>query len=348
MPGMLLADVISKGASHRDLSDEIALAESETYVLTSALPKTSQENANVLMEWPIDKLDDPKDAATIEKDFTEFAAPFANYGLLQNRTQYNVRGPYLIGHRADSSQNLAGYKRKVAQALAKAIREHKRDVEILLSSEQEAQVGTGSDITPDKTRCVGKFISSSAQAVYPVPTAHLTPSASIYSGALSSLTERGTSNSLQSILGSMYGVAQNRVTRTAFVGKNLKALVSDFNLTPALPSNTAVVRRVNTSEETKINVNVEMYSNDVGSVELVTTPFNNWTFNADKTVTDPGATQNGYGYILNLQNWELFYRKTPRARALPDLGAGERFVIESELGLKCKNPRGEGKIAVTS
>ena len=347
MAGLLLADVIAKGASARDLSDDIALVEAESYPLTSAIPKTTQDNANVLMEWPVDKLDAPKDAATIEKDFTEFAAPFQNFGLLQNRTQYCVRGPYLIGHRADGSQNLAGYKRKVAQALAKGVREHKRDLEILVSSEQEAQVGNGTDVTPDKSRMIGKYISATAQSVYPVPDAHLVPSASIYSGTLSALTERGTSGSVQSVFGSMYGVVQNRITRTLVVGKDLKAKFSDFNLTPALPSNTAVARRIE-GDPAKIDVNVEVYSNDTGMAELLVTPFLNWTFNSDKTVTDPGAASANYGYALDLSNWNLFFKKRPQARPLPDLGAGERFVVESELGLKCLNPRGEGAFKITS
>ena len=54
MAGLLLADVIAKGASARDLSDDIALVEAESYPLTSAIPKTTQDNANVLMEWPVE------------------------------------------------------------------------------------------------------------------------------------------------------------------------------------------------------------------------------------------------------------------------------------------------------
>lgn len=344
MAGLLLQDIIDKAASHRDLRDNLSLLEStKTPIISSLLPRDEQTNANMLMEWPADKLNAPRDMAAVEKDFTTFGQQFQNYGLLTNRVQYNANTPVLLGHMAVDNQNLAGIKQKVAAAITRDLAEHKISLEVWALSTQVAAVGDGTDPNPDKSHAIGSFISSSAQSVYPVPAAHRTPSASIYASTLTLLTERGATSSVEAVTGSIFDVTRTTNTRTVPLGKRLKAWFTDRCFTVPGVTTTAAIRR---GEESRtLDINVTTYSNDTGTLELMLTPYINWAYTDGVAASQ--ATSPLTGYILDLSMWGLTMLQAPKARRLPDLGAGERFVTESKIGLVAKAPRGDGAFRVT-
>jgi hypothetical protein len=186
---------------------------------------------------------------------------------------------------------------------------------------------------------MGNWILATAQTVSPVPAAHLTPSASIYTDTIANLTE----NSLDAVLTSQYQVTGKMKTRTLVCGTTFKAAFKGFIKSQFGSANVASSVRVFNQDGTskKIVNTVDVYVGDYGTYELIPSLYLNYN-----TTTALGDIRRAYA--LDMDRWELAFVHPLKKKPLPDNGGGERWMLHTKLTLKCLNPRDQAAFKSTS
>jgi hypothetical protein len=337
MPGVLAQDIVG---SRRDISDVVTMVDAKGTPFSSMVPKDSQVYENLLMEWPVDAEETPGENAVIEAtDVTDFSNPNANYGVLNNRMQW-MRRTAMVGKLAQNAQNQAGVKDKKARAIAKKIKQLKRDMEIRFCGDTEMVVGTGA--VANRTRGIGVWIQNGAQTVNPVPAAYRTPSASISTTATASITDA----IVQAVMTSQYGQTGVKKTYSTFCGTTFKGVFKNLQQTQF--GSTNVSSSIRTYEQDgaskKIVATVDIYEGDFGTYELIPSL---WLAYAEDG-TSVAATTACRAYALDMDMWAVRNNQMPQVMPLPDLGGGPRFQVDAITGLVCWSPLGEGKFASTS
>jgi hypothetical protein len=188
---------------------------------------------------------------------------------------------------------------------------------------------------------LGDWIKSSAQTVLPVPTAFLTPSASIDSTATASLTESLVKGVLESVF-TQYGKSQDL---DLVCGTALKKAFTGFTQTSSGSTNTQVNLRTFNQDisEKKITSNILVYEGDFNTVRLHTS-----LLLAQTGTSSPSNTGKARGYVLAMDRLALSWGWQPKVTPLAADGSGPRAMIEAVIGLVCKNPNVLGKFAATS
>lgn len=307
-------------SNREDLLDVLTiLAPEETPVLSMA-PK-SRASAT-FVEWTVDSLAAPVTTGVAEgADVTTFTDKFANRARLGNYVQ-KFRRDYMVSDLQQAVDSVG--PAKVAQAEAKAVREIKRDIEATLLSNNDRSVEDGAGTTYG-LRGLGDWIDSSGPS--DVPAAYRTPSGSIY--ASNAFTETVFNNLITSI----YRVngATNNLTLVADTA--LRRAISDFARLSA--STDYSVRKVNYNGETAdIKLSVSRYESDHGMVDIV-------NMNPDCA---PDTTNKDTGYFINPDYIGVAELISLGSTRLPNLGGGERGLVDWTGTLCVKHPGAFGKI----
>lgn len=306
------------------LADFITTVDAKDKPLLAMLPK-SRELTNMLSSWQADaypalNLDGVADGV----DVTSYENAAANRALISTYCQ-KKRRTAMVGDEAENVSNVAGAKAgEFARALTRQTEQLSRDIEAVLGSDNDNQAETGI-ATPYKTRGLGSWISSSAQSTLPVPTAFLTPAASIDSTAMASLTEALFRGVLKSLF-QEHGKSQDL---TGVVGTALKEAITGFTQFQSSSTNTYGTIRVYNNELAggKITNNVTAYQGDFNLVNLHVS-----LLLGQGTASAPTRR----GYILPLDMLELRWNRMPRIKQLPDLGGGPRALVDAIFGLVAK------------
>lgn len=323
-------DTTNPGAAvsnREDLSDILTiLAPEETPVLSSA--SKSQANAT-FVEWTVDSLDAPSTAGTAEgADVTAFSDKFSGRARLGNYVQ-KFRRDYMVSDLQDAVESVG--PAKTAQAEAKALRELKRDIEATICStnDRSAEDGAG---TVYKLRGLGDWIDSSGPS--DVPADFRTPAASIH--AAGTFTETVLNNLITSI----YRVNGGSNNLTLVADTALRRVISDFaRLDPDGDAAGTSIRNVNYSgESAQIKLSVELYQSDHGVVSIV-------NMNPDCA---PDTTNKDTGYLMQPEYMSVAELIPTGSTRLPNLGGGERGIVDSTLTLCVKHPGAFGKITALS
>jgi hypothetical protein len=294
---------------------------------------------NSFVEWPLDKHKDnlvqtatytsgvsdnlPIDGADIT------SADFENY---DDRTKCSVYLQYArrvpkVSRLANMTSDIAGvgYKKEMANSIAKALVAHKRDIEATLCSSQETAQETSS--APYQTRGLGKWISSSAQSTLPVPADFRTPTGSIKTVGASAAKEEDLRDILQSIYEQ---TGESDKTFYGLCGTQVKKTISNFTLFTPRTNNLVVSNR--DTDEGRLSAAVDIIESDFGTITL---NLSSWLENDARS---SGAFDAGVGqktlFILNMAQLEACYAEETSVRELPDLGGGPRSIIESVFSLK--------------
>jgi hypothetical protein len=242
-----------------------------------------------------------------------------------------------ISRLSQDVSNTAGVNDELARDITKKLKEMATDMEANYLEdwdcrEDDHQLGYLS-------RAVGSWVSSSAQALYPVPAAFLTPAASISSTGSGSAVE----NTMRDLLQSINLTCKSRETITGFVGFGLKRMFSDFQF--FIPSSSSAVQSANTfSMQTKDKTlirSVDRYEGDGAPLELV---LNYWLANVNGTA----AMQKFRGYFLHQSKWAMRWNSKPKVYRPEFKGGSYEAAMDCIAMLVCKNPQGEGKYAPTS
>ena len=316
-------------SNREDLSDVLTILAPEETPVLSSLSKTRA--SGTFHEWTVDSLADPSTAGVAEgADVTSFTDQFSGRARLGNYIQ-KFRRDYMVSDLQEAVESVG--PAKVAQAEAKAVRELKRDVEATLLSSNDRAVEDGAG-TVYKLRGLGDWIDSSGPS--DVPSAFRTPSDSIH--ASSAFTE----TSMNNIITSIYRVSGTTNSLTLIADTALRRIISDFarlgELGTAGNGNSSI-RDVNyNGEVAQIKLSVELYQSDHGIVSIV-------NMNPDCA---PDTSAKDTGYFVNPEYAGIGELIPMGSSRVPNLGGGERGIVDCALTLAVYHPGAHGKITAIS
>jgi len=328
----------SQSLKRESLADLLTVVDRHATPFLSSVKRGSAPR-NSLLEWGVDKhklnlvqtatytagISDsiPLDGVDTSNSDHE---TYDNREKCATYVQYLRRMPK-VSRLANMTSDVAGvgYRKEMAESIAKALVAHKRDIESTLCSSQEAAQETSS--APYQTRGLGKWIASSAASVLPVPTDFLTPSNSIVSKGSASFAEEDLRGVMQSIY------EQTGETDKAFTGlcgTNVKKVISEFTLFSPRSDNLVVSNR--DADNNRLETAVDIIESDFGTISLKLSSFLEQDARTAGSY-DASAGQNTM-FILNMSQLEVAFAEETSVRELPDLGGGARSLIESVFAQK--------------
>jgi len=316
----------------QEISEKIFNVESDKTPFLSLLKKGPTPN-QMLMSWQGYVF--PAVASTGILDGTPSTLRNSVARVLVEGCAQHFRREWGVTTLADLT-NVAGVGRnEVGWQRAQAMILLKRMIEQQLLSADDCAVESGD--TPWTTRGVFSWLSNSAQSTKPVDSTLRNASGAIYTGALASLTE----SAFRDVLEAAYGETREPVSLDGFVGTDLKAALDDFtNIYPVASTTSQPRTAYHVMDNNSYQSKVEWLRFSVGDVRLHLNPFLAYT-------TSTGAAS-AYspksGAFLNMDMWELAWLKSPANTNLAADGSGVNGFIDAVAGLKCFNPRGQGKV----
>ena len=316
-----------------DLSDVISVVDAKNTPFISTARKGSDiTNANVY-SFQADKYNDPSfDGVLSNADVSTFDDPSKNRALLSARAQ-KYRRTVLVDDFAQNASDVAGIGRKklLADGIAKAMVEIKRDMESSFCSGRESQAQAGTN--PYRTRGLFSWVASAAQSDLPVPADYRTPSASINTSAVGSVTEAD----VQTLLQSIYSQSGQVDEMVLLCGPSLKRQFTSFTrFSTGATSNALSIRTFNQSADSKRIISaINFFEGDFGSLRLVNSLF----LRKDSSAT----AQEGSGLVLDMDKCEVRFARRPRMMELQNEGGGERALIDAIASVTCLSPQGMGK-----
>jgi hypothetical protein len=259
----------------------------------------------------------------------------ANRALVQNYVQI-FRRSVRVSTLAQEISNIAGVGSggELANSIAKAVVEIKRDIELSILSANDARLDDGSDSY--LTKGLATWISTSGGSVLQVPAAFRTPAASIESTQTTSNIE---DSHVQDVLSSIFGQTGSTKNFVMPVGRTLRRAFTD-RLTGTRSvtdsSNQIAATQVRTFSPQKgktVTMSVDTFDGDFGVIALANSNFM------------PAATD---GHVLDMSGIELRYGSLPQVTKLPNAGGGEARMIEAIAALIVYNPLAHGKFDLGS
>tara|TARA_R110001599_G_scaffold354_6_gene1552 strand:- start:2283 stop:3296 length:1014 start_codon:yes stop_codon:yes gene_type:complete len=317
-------------SNREDLTDVLTiLAPEETPILSSASKKKASATDT---EWTVDVLSAPNTDGLVEgADVTTFTDQFEGRARMGNFTQ-KFRRDYKVSELQEAVDSVG--PAKIAQAEAKAIRELKRDVEKTLCSANPKQQAAAA--TPYKMNGLAAYIDSAPAAAIGVPTGFETPATSIYTQAEDTAVAFNET-AFNDLITSVFEVNGSVNNLSLVANTGLRRTVSDFARLATTAGETSI-RDVNyEGGSAQIKLSVELYQSDHGIVSII---------NGNPVcMPDFGtATNKGSGFLVNPEYYgvhELIPMGTSR---LPNLGGGERGIVDCALTLGVYHPQAHGLI----
>src|SRR5580693_1718956 len=248
---------LNQVGKREDLSDLIAIADMKETPLTTAIPKSAAAT-NTHFEWQLDNYLVPNIGGVIDgvdANASNYENEVANRARVGGYVQKMWRVPAV----SDFSENISdvagiGKEEEMANCVAKAIEELKRDIEATCCSDQSAQLQTGS--VPYLTRALGPWINTgtvtlaaggttasltAVDTTLPIPAAYQTPSASILAGVSNTaLTEA----MVQTLFASVFNQTGRQGEFYGLVAPNIKLAFTAFSLYQPQSSTSLPVRRI--------------------------------------------------------------------------------------------------------
>lgn len=323
---MAQATTYNIASNREDVLQGLTRIEPEVTPMFSMLKKGKAPAASYT-EWVVDDLDDPDLTAQDEgADVTSYENPGVNRARLGNYVMRMQRS-WTVSD-LEVKVDDAAVSNQVAEAKAKKLLEHRRDMASWIGSDSDMDAGS-----PAKARGLGSWISNSAQSTNPVPAAYRTPANSIDATAAASFDE----SKVNGVLESIYQQTGSLNNFKLFCGTSLKKEFSDFSRTGAANG----VFRVNQDvESNKITKNVLVYESDFGSVDIIPDLF---------LARDGNSTVQGMrGYVIDPSLVEVAFVDGPAHYEQADEGGGPRGYYKSWFTLRVKNPLGLGKFNATA
>lgn len=297
----------------------------------------SDKPVNVLYNYQAEKFAAPRDNSHVDgKPWVAFNAAAEGQGQLKALIQW-VDNTTSISKLTQDVTNKADTADILAKDIPKRLKEMSRDIEAAFGDDSDCREDNKN--TGYKTRSIGSWIASSAQGLYPVPAAFLTPAASIDATASASMTE----DKFRDVFESVARQTGTKAPLTAFMGPKAKRLFANFQF--YLPSSAAVQLTAGGFEQdgtsNTIVRGVDTYVSDYGPVDLV---LDWWLANLTGTTT----SQNYRTYFLHREMWEIRWNQKPKVYRPEFKGGSYEAAMDAILMLVCKNPQAEGKYAPTA
>lgn len=322
--------------NQEDWANYITTVEMRDTVFLDWLP-VGDKPVNVLFNYQADAYTAPRQNSHVDgQPWTNFKSAADSRGRLKALVQW-FDNTTSVSKLSEDVSNIAGVADELARDIPKRLKEMGTDMEANFLEDWDCR--EDNKVQGYLSRGVGSWISSSAQALYPVPAAFLTPAASISSTGSATATE----NTHRDIFQSIGLTTKGREVITAFVGPSLKRAYSDFQF--YLPSSastqaTGVTFNQQTKDRTIVR-SVDYYQSDFGPVELV---LNWWLAAVQGTLTQ----QKYRGYYLHQSRWQMRWNQKPKVYRPEFKGGSYEAAMDAIAMLVCLNPAGEGKYAPTT
>lgn len=326
MPAMTEAAQVGK---RQEILDDIFNIQPEATPVLSLLKKGAVPN-QMLATWQAEVYPDIASTPAVDGD------PVSTYNrvdrhLLQGYGHF-FRRSWAVTKLANLTNVAGAGKNEAARQMKAAMLLLKRMIEQQILSEDDTQADNGS--VGFRMRGMGSWLANSAQSVLPVPSAIRPASGTIYSSALSSLTE----STFRDLLETAYTARKAPLSLLGIVGIDLKAVIDDWTNVYPVSSSTSQPRttyRVD-GNQTLIN-NVTQVKFSVGEASLLISEF----IARDTTDGTVTATSRKKGYFVDPSMWDLGYMEKPANTNLPADGSGVRGFIDAVAILRCYNPLGQ-------
>jgi hypothetical protein len=316
------------------LSDYITITDAKEKPLL-AMIKKGERVINTLHRWQVDAYEAPATGGIV--DGTDIAS-YEN--AASNRKEVSVycqksRRSAMVSEMAEDISRVAGASEgEFARSIRKKLEELGRDIEATICSDNDTIADNGT--LAYKTRGLGQWIQNGAQALLPVDSAFRTPTASIDSTAMASLTEA----IFKDVLKSVYEQRGRGQDLALLCGTDLKKTITGFTQFASGTNEYASIKTYNQqAKDRSIISNVTSYEGDFNKVTIHPS-----LLLASGTSNAPTRR----GYVLDMSMLELNWNKHPQVNRLPDLDGGPRAVVKAIYALTVKNPLGLGKFAATS
>lgn len=335
MPAFVERDAVGL---RRDLSDALAVSDRKKTAYTSSLPK-GVAPTNTLTEWPVDRYPAPSvEGAVDEQPVQEYENINNVDAIISGRVQIKQRAFRLSRH-ADRTMDQAatGRKKAFAKAAAKCLVMVKRDWETIALGDGESRAGTGT--IGAKTRGMLKWAQATAQTDLPVDANYLTPSGSITTTAIASITDE----TITGVLQSMYDETGDAEMELVFtVGSTLRRKLSRLTSYDKDDSGFTIVRRFNQdAESAKVTMKVSVLDTDFGRVVIRPSSF----INASGDPTSAASKRLGLLHPMVDECARMRFAWDVTVRELSDDGGGRRALCESAAVIEVGNPKWLAKFA---
>lgn len=292
--------------NREDLSDVVyMISPTETPFLTMA---GRAKAANTLHEWTTDVLATAANNAQVEGD--DAAAGAVNPGTrINNRTQISRKVVRLSG--TQQAVNSAGNLYSMAKQMAKASAELKRDMEVALTQNTTAVVGSAS--VARQLRGLEGWIKTNnslgVSGAAPNPDTNTAPT----DGTQRALTE----SLVKSVLQQIWTAGGN--PDVIMVGGTQKQLFSTFN---------GGGTQMGDLDDKKLVAAVDVYVSDFGTHKVVPNRF-------QRART---------GFVLESEKWAVAYLRPFQTEALAKTGDSDAKQIVVEYTLEARNEAASGAI----
>jgi len=225
---------------------------------------------------------------------------------------------------------------QLAYEIPKALKEMATDMEVAFLEDYDCL--EDNKVTGYRTRGVGSWLASTAQAKYPVAAAYLLPAAS----TVATTTANRTEDELRVILQSIWEETKASEDIDAFGGSDVIKTLGNFQYRLPSSNSTAQSTFTRTLKDQTLNRTVRRYEGDFQNVSFLPEP---WLVKLSSAVAN---VQKGRCYLLHRSKWEVRWNQKPRVYKPEFKGGSYEAFMDCLAMLVCRNPRGEGKIAPTA
>jgi len=309
---------------------------SEQTPMTSRIKKEPQPKQK-LMEYQVETYPDVALSGVMDgQDVEQFESTPRE---MLHAVQQKFRQPWQVSDFSDVTEVAGLPKGERGRQRAVALTLLAFALEGRLLSNAESSYDNGAD-APNETRGAFKWLQTAAQTHLPVPE-NFRPSATIFSGALDTLTE----DQCEELISAAW---EDRRTSTAFfgvVGRKLKKHFDSWSVYTADKASHTQVRQFNNEQASKKVINcVDFLEFSTGTVQLHLSAY---LYLDEATGAKTDFTTRS-GMFLDMSKWALRYMRKPRMRDLEDRGGGPRGFSDTIGGLCCLNPLGQPAMHISA
>jgi hypothetical protein len=367
----------TQSGGREDLSDLISNVDARSTVFTS-LAKKGKKPGNAVMNWQMDKHDEPNSTAYVDGVDVNMAQannaaystntglvpifenPGATRALAQNYIQL-FRRTFRISNLANEIQVVAGVKSELANGIAKKLISLKRDMEYVFLGDQDP----AAEASPVgyKTKALGSFLrreNLELATPYGNPTADVAANADNDEGgrngsefrvkeafvmpsvnAYESTVTLLTEGAVQDVLKGIYDTTGVIRDYDAVVGTALKRAFTNFSQASTSGSSNDLHSPI------KVFNQAASDRSFINAVDLFEGDFGRMrlhpsTFINEQSSATADAVVTYKGYVIPFDQVEIRYGKLPEIKELTDNGGGPARLIQAIAALVINNPQNFG------
>jgi hypothetical protein len=278
-----------------------------------------------LVEWTADTHEEPNQDMAWEdgKDVDSFSNAVPDRGMIRTYAM-RILDAAQASDFAENVSDVAGLtKGEIAEAIMKKTTRIARAIEGFMCSDLDTRVGAAG--VAYRGRGLGSWINNTEQATLPVPAAYRTPTASINTTAVGSLTEANVNDVLESVWKQTGEIDNLQLA----CGATLKRQFTSFTTRTSGATGAPQIRAYTSDFKGKLDSVVTQYNGDPG-------------FDGTTTLNPLR------GYVFPTKALKMSVKRLPRAKLLEDRGGGPRFLVDWVGAWWVENPLACGKFAATS